>query len=247
MSKINNLKNQRGNLQLIRIRSTLQCRLWNLPTIDSQESSNSILRKRNVSFTNFFKRLFSKTQHPGHLPYVPAPPPHQPDASSSQLPYDSANTDASFIEAESDMHGIAGTSIGFGLQEITQVDSQGQTKRCSQAHSHILGNGKLVGKIEDIAGVCCYCQAEATQAFEANLISLEEAQAKSLYDVLSASRCDACGTSTCCRHTRPIPMPDGSIMQLCVVCQKQLKGQIIKQKIVTFLLSPFMEDENTNG
>lgn len=198
-----------------------------------------------MSFTNFFKRFFTKNQHPAHLPYVPAPPSRQPDTSVPNFS-NNANTDASYVEAESDIHSIAGTSIGFGPQKFIQVDSRGQAKRFSQTQSHIVGSGKLVRKIEDIAGVCGYCNAEAKQAFESNFISLEEAQARSLYDVLSASRCDACGASTCCRHTRPIQMPDGSIMQLCVVCYKHFKGQIIKQKIVTFLLSPFMEDGNTN-
>lgn len=199
-----------------------------------------------MDFTNFFKRLLNTKAHPAHLPYIPTPPSHQPDSSSNQFS-NNANTDASYVEAESDIQSIAGTSIGFGFQKVIQVDSRGQAKSLSQAQSHIVGSGKLVSNIEDIAGVCRYCQAEATQAFEANLISLEQAQAQALYDVLSASRCDACGTNTCCRHCRPFQMPDGSIMQLCVDCQKQLKGKIIRKKIVTFLLTPFMEDENTNG
>ena len=127
---------------------------------------------------------------------------------------------------------------------MVQVDSRGQAKDISQTQSHVIGSGKLVSKIEDLSGVCRYCQVEATQAFEANLISLEQAQIKSLYDILSASRCDICGENTCSRHTRAIQLPDGLTQQLCVDCQKQLKGQILKQKIVGFLLLPFMENEN---
>lgn len=199
-----------------------------------------------MSFKDFFKRLLGTKAHPGHLPYIPTAP-QQPDASSpNQSPHNSVNTDLSYTETEANMHTIAGTNIGFGTQKMVQVDSRGQAKDFSQSQSHIVGSGKLVSKIEDIAGVCKYCQAEAIQAFEANLISLEEAQIKSLYDTLSASRCDICGTNTCCRHCRPIPMPDGLTQLLCVDCQKQFKGQILKQKIVGFLLSPFMETENPN-
>jgi len=195
-----------------------------------------------MSFKNFFKRLLSTKAHPAHLPYIATPPAHQPNAAPpNQFPND-ANTDLLYTESEANIHTIAGTNIGFGTQKMVQVDSRGQAKDFSQTKSHIVGSGKLVSKIENIAGVCRYCQAEATQAFEANLISLEEAQIKSLYDTLSALRCDICGTNTCSRHTRPIQMPDGLIQQFCVDCQKQLKGQIIKQKIVSFLLSPFMED-----
>ena len=195
-----------------------------------------------MSFKDFFRRFSNTKAHPGHLPYNPTPPSHQPDASPNQSPND--NIDLSFTEAEANIHTIAGTNIGFGTNKIVQVDSRGQTKDISQTQSHIVGSGKLVSKIEDLSGICRYCQVEAIQAFEENLISLEQAQIKSLYDTLSASRCDICGENTCSRHTRPIQMPDGLIQQLCVDCQKQLKGQILKRKIVGFLLSPFMEDRN---
>ncbi len=197
-----------------------------------------------MSFKDFFKRFLNTKAHPGHLPYNPTPPSHQPDAASSHQFHNNDNTDLSFTEAEANIHTIAGTNIGFGTNKIVQVDSRGQTKDISQTQSHIVGSGKLVSKIEDLSGICRYCQVEAIQAFEENLISLEQAQIKSLYDTLSASRCDICGENTCSRHTRPIQMPDGLIQQLCVDCQKQLKGQILKRKIVGFLLSPFMEDRN---
>jgi hypothetical protein len=195
-----------------------------------------------MALTNFFKRLLGKKVHPPHLPYIPAP--HQPDAPPNQFPDNSATSEA-YTESETNIHTIAGTNIGFGTKKIVQVEGS-QAKDISQTQSHIVGSGKLVSKIEDIAGVCRYCQIETGQAFEANLISLEEAQIKSLYDTLSASRCDICGTNTCSRHTRPILMPDSLTQLLCVDCQKELKGQVLKQKIVGFLLSPFMETENPN-
>lgn len=197
-----------------------------------------------MSFKDFFKRLLGTKAHPAHLPYIPTPPSHQPDAASPSQFTNDASTDLSYTESEANIHSIAGTNIGFGTKKMVQVDSRGQARDVSQTQSHVIGSGKLVSKIEDLAGVCRYCQAEAAQAFEANLINLEEAQIKSLYDTLSASRCDICGTNTCCRHSRPIQMPDGLIQQLCIDCQKQLKGQILRQKIVGFLLSPFMENRN---
>ena len=199
-----------------------------------------------MSFKTFFKRLLGTKAHPAHLPYIPTPPSQQPNTSQNQFPHNSANTDISYTESEANIHSIAGTNIGFGTQKLVQVDSRGQAKDFSQTQSHIVGSGKLVSKIEDIAGVCRYCQTEATVALEANLITIEQAQIKSLYDIQSASRCDICGINTCTRHCRPIQMPDGSTRQLCVDCQKEFKGQILKQKIIGLLLSPFIETENPN-
>lgn len=199
-----------------------------------------------MSFTNFFKRLLGTKAHPAHLPYIPTPPAHQPNASPNQFPGNPADIDHSFTEAEADVNSIAGFTITFGHQKLITVDSRGQAKDFSQSLGHIVGSNKLVRNIEDIEGVCGYCQAEANKAFEENRISIEQAQAKCLYDIQSASRCEICGVNTCCKHTRPIQLPDGLIQQLCVDCQKQLKGQILKQKVVGFLLSPFMETENPN-
>jgi hypothetical protein len=213
----------------------------------SCDSCSPKFTENPMSFINFFKRLLGTKAHPAHLPYIPTPPSHRPDASPpNQLPYNPGNTETSYTETEVNIHTIAGTNIGFGTQKVVQVDDRGQAKDFSQTQSHIVGSGKVVSKIEDIAGVCRYCQAEAAQAFEVNLISLEEAQIKSLYDTQSASRCDICGTNTCCRHCRPIQMPDGLTQLLCIDCQKQIKGQLLKKRIAGFLLAPFMENENPN-
>lgn len=198
-----------------------------------------------MSFKDFLKRRANTKAHPGHLPYNPTPSSHQPDAPlPNQFHGNPADIDHSFTEAEADVNSIAGFTITFGHQKLITVDSRGQAKDFSQSLGHIVGSNKLVRNIEDIEGVCGYCQAEANKAFEENRISIEQAQAKCLYDIQSASRCEICGVNTCCKHTRPIQLSDGLIQQLCVDCQKQLKGQILKQKIVAFLLSPFMEDKN---
>lgn len=199
-----------------------------------------------MNFKDFFKRLLGTKAHPAHLPYIPTPPSHQPDASSlNQSPHNSINTDLSYTEAESNMHTIAGTNIGFGTQKMVQVDSRGQAKDFSLTQSHILGSGKLVTNIElrevagqalpGVAGVCRYCQAEAAQAFEANLISIQDAQIKSLYDTSSATRCEICDINTCSRHCRPFPFPDGQTQMVCMDCQQQIQKQLRRQRIIGFL------------
>ena len=202
-----------------------------------------------MNIKTILKKLLGRETPPAHLPYIATPPANQPHQQ-----HNNTNTDISYTETETDIHRIAGTSIAFGNQKIVQVDENNQARHLSQTQSHIVGSGKLVSSIEPkevagqilpgITGICRYCQAETTQAYEANLISVQEAQIKSLYDTSSASQCDICGTNTCCRHCRPIQMPDGSTQALCVDCQKQLKWQIFKHKMSSFLLSPFMENEN---
>ena len=197
-----------------------------------------------MSFINFFKRLLNKNSHPAHLPYTPTPP-FQQSATSAQNQF-SNSSDTSYTETEINIHTISGTNIGFGSQKIVQVDDRGQAKDLTQSQSHILGTGRIVNKIEEVSGVCPFCRAEALKFFEANLITIEEVQIKSLYDIKSASHCDICGTNTCSRHSRPIVIPNGLVQYFCVNCQKQLKKQLLRQKIKSLLLSPFMEDQNPN-
>ncbi len=200
-----------------------------------------------MSFKDFFKRLLSTKAHPAHLPYILTPPPHQPDTSSSpnQLPHNAANTDFSYTESEVSIHTIAGTNIGFGTQKIVQVDSVGQAKDISQTQSHLIGSGKLVSKVEDVAGVCKLCQAIAMEQLQAGQISVQQAQLLSLYDKSSAAICDVCGIQGCVRHIRPL-LTENGVLAMCETCQRQLKKQLRKQKIVGLLLSPFMETKNPN-
>ncbi len=190
-----------------------------------------------MNFKNFFKNLINIKTHPAHLPYVPSPPSHQADSSQNPIP-----NDTSYTEEETSIHTIAGTGIGFGKRKFIQVDNQGQAKDLSQSQSHIIGTGRIVNKVEDIAGICPFCQLEAKEAFDKGLLSFQEAQSRALYDTQSDSQCDICGTNTCSVHCRPIQMPNDIVQQLCVACQKHLKKQLLKQKIIGFLLSPFIEE-----
>ena len=197
-----------------------------------------------MSFTNFFRRLLGTKAHPAHLPYIPTPPTHSPDAPPNQSS-NNVNTDIAYTELESNINSISGTSIGFGTQKIIQVDSSGQAKDISQTQSHIVGSGKIVNKIEDIVGVCKFCQAIAMEQLEAGQISLQQAQLFSIYDKSSAAICNVCGIQGCVRHIRPILTEDGALA-MCEACQKQFKKQLRKRKIIGFLLSPFVETENPN-
>jgi len=198
-----------------------------------------------MSFKTILQKLLSRKMPPAHLPYIPTPPLHQPHASTSpnQFPHDGASIDNSYVETETEIHTIAGTDIGFGTQKIVQVDSGGQAKDISQTQSHIVGSGKIVNKVEDIAGVCKFCQAIAMEQLQAGQISPQQAQLLSLYDKNSAAICNVCGIQGCVRHIISIPTEDG-ILAMCEACRLQLKKQLRKRKIIGFLLSPFVETEN---
>ena len=200
-----------------------------------------------MSIRTLLQKLLSHKPPPAHLPYIPAP-------SNQSARNTTLGTDASYAETETDIHSIAGTSIAFGTQKTVQVDENDQAHHLLQTQSHILGSGKLVTNIEPrkvdgqtlpgVAGVCRYCQAEAAQAVEANLISIQEAQIKSLYDTSSAARCEICGINTCSRHCRPFPIPDGQAQMVCMDCQQEIQKQLRRQRVIGFLLSPFLESEN---
>lgn len=184
--------------------------------------------------------LFSRRVHPVEQPYNPTPP-QQPNAPTNHIPNNT--TDGSYIETETDIHSIAGTSIGFGSQNITQIDSDDKASSLSQSQSYIFGSGRLVTSIEEVGGVCRLCQTAATELLQAGQISAQQAQLLSLYDIASAAICNVCGTQGCIQHIRPIQTENG-ILTICETCQKQIKNQLRVRKIVGFLLSPFMEDTN---
>ncbi len=194
-----------------------------------------------MSFKNFFKKIYNLGSHPAHLPYNPTPPVNKSNVNQNQFANNINNDGLSYTDSEADVDSISGMSINFGSMKSIGVDNNGQTRDLSKNQNHIVGSGKLVSSIQDVAGICPICQGEAIHAFEKKLITLEEAQIKSLYDVNSASRCDICGTNTCSRHCRPVQMPDGSTQNPCVTCLKLLKKQAFKRKMIHLLLSPFFE------
>ncbi len=199
-----------------------------------------------MNIKTILQKLLSRKMPPSHLPHIPTPPAHQPHASTSPNQFlNGVSIDNSYVETETDIHTIAGTSIGFGTKKIVQVDSSGQAKDISQTQSHIVGSGKIVNKVEDIVGVCKFCQVIAMEQLQAGQISIQQAQLLSLYDKNSAAICNVCGIQGCVRHIRPILTEDG-VLAMCEICQRQLKKQLRKRKIIGFLISPFIETKNPN-
>jgi len=187
-----------------------------------------------MSIKNVLKRVFSNGTVSPHQPYIPTPPTN--DREFQQY------SDAGYTETEAELNTIAGLGITFGKQKTVQVDNNGNARDISQNQSYIIGTNKRISDIEDIGGICCFCQEQAMEIYRAGLISLQQAQLKSLFDKNSAMQCDICGTYTCPTHTRPTQTPQG-ILAICLRCSEAIRRQQRRKKIVAFLLSPFTVTE----
>ena len=189
-----------------------------------------------MSIKSILSKLFNRNVHPGHQPYIPSPTQQPPRLNQSRQ-----NQTCEYIEVESDLHSIAGTTIAFGTKKLVQVND-GVASEQSQTQSHIIGSGKIISKAEDLGGVCRFCQAEAVEQYNAGQISLEQLELSSFYDKTSATTCHSCGFQGCLRHIRPLEI-QGGIITICILCQDKLARQMRKQRVVNFLLAPFTEDD----
>jgi len=154
-----------------------------------------------------------------------------------------------FSETEASIQRIFGMSTAFGSRKTVKV-VDGHGIEFSQQQSFIVGSGRRVSKLEDIGGVCKFCQMEAAPLYEAGNISLQQFELASLYDVHSSAQCDVCRGTGCNRHIKPVQLPNGQVMQLCVACQEQLNIQLKKERrrqcvknIFGFFFSPFIEKD----
>jgi predicted kinase len=184
------------------------------------------------------ERLFLRRTHPPDKPYVT-----QPDQNNSNTAFE---FDGDFSETETDVQHLHGTSIAFGTQKTIQIDDLGRAKGLTRKPSYIIGTGRRISNIEDIGGICRFCQTQAAQAFQEGKLTVEEAQLQSLFDLRSGFQCDICGIYTCSIHCRPIQTPQG-LIDVCAACREEIKRQERRKKIIGLLLSPFTsakESEN---
>jgi hypothetical protein len=142
------------------------------------------------------KRFVLRRTFPPDQPYIP-----QPDQNVVNPSFD---FDGGLTEIEADVQSLHGKSITFGTQKSIQVDDFGHAKGLTQKTSYIIGNGKRVSNIEDIGGVCRFCQALAAQAVQEGKLTIEQVQLQSLFDIKSARQCSICGIYTCSIHCRPL-------------------------------------------
>lgn len=206
---------------------------------------------------NCFKNWRTRTPLEASQPYIPAPPDQQnspPVPSSPDNQVLPSNQDLLYQEIVSDEHRIEGTSISFGENSSVTVDNQQNAAEFHRKSSYILGSGRLVSHMEPtfigdklmpgVGGMCYFCRLEALAAYEEGLISVQEAERRSLFDSESAGQCDQCGRrDLCSRHSRPYPGPDGKPFHLCPVCVEAAQRGQWMQKPLQLLLLPFIKEE----
>jgi hypothetical protein len=172
--------------------------------------------------------------YPPGQPYIPGP-----DQNISNPAFD---FDDNISQTETDIQNLHGTSIAFGTQKTIQIEDSGRTKGLLRKPSYIIGTNRRVSNIEDIGGICRFCQAQAVQAFNEGKMTLEQAQLQSLFDVHSGMQCDICGSCTCSVHCRPMQTQQGPI-DVCAACRQEINRQEKRRRIVGFLLSPFTSSQ----
>jgi len=198
-----------------------------------------------MGFKETFERMISRWIHRPGMPYTPVPPAaqHHTPRTPHQIPGNPSSPNGAYTEMQADLHPIDGSTIQFGTETFILANPNGQNQDLTRSHNHVLSSGKLVSKIEDVAGVCKICQIIAMQQFQAGELTLEAAQVASLYDVGSAAICNVCGIQGCIRHIRPVETESG-IISMCVPCQKEFKKQVLRQRVMQLLLGPISEIED---
>jgi hypothetical protein len=194
-------------------------------TIDSK-SSKSRLQKLLGRFA--FRRQSSPK------PYIPHPGQVMPDPV--------AGINAEFTDTEMHVNHIHGTTIIFGTKNIAQTDENGNTTDISQQPSYRIGSNKIINAVDQVAGICSFCEANAFEQFQAGLISIQQAQLRSMYDHASAAQCSLCNRNACKIHCPSVNI-EGQIQNLCVNCLDNIEKKNKRQRIICFLLAPFLESD----
>jgi len=92
-----------------------------------------------------------------------------------------------------------------------------------------------------LGGQCPGCSAQAAQLLNQGVITLDQAEAMSLYCSQCSARCDVCGTSVCRRHIHQFINLDNSVIYLCDECLKQAERDKFFKKTLTIMLAPFLD------
>ena len=185
-----------------------------------------------MSFKSILKKWFGKDTPPAHQPYIPQPP-------LGEVPINQfIQNDGDFSEAKVSADKFYGFQTTFGSVESVNIAGNNAAD-ISQRSSYIVGTGKPVSRIEDVGGICPPCNAQAIELYKAGLISLQDMELRSMYDRESSACCDSCAMQGCNRHIRPVQLPDGQTMQLCVNCQAALNLQMKKARRRQFIKNCF--------
>jgi len=173
---------------------------------------------------------------------------------SQEQQRDSYNPPPGYIPIESyyDLQRIPDSTLDIGIivkvlqSPNNEIITANQRKgiRCGCGHHIYLIDEVLTHESihPGLGGQCPHCAAKATDLYNKNQISLQQAEALSLYCSLCASKCDICGGNNfCARHTSKFKALDGSILNLCPECMDKAKNNKFFKETIAVLLLPFVD------
>ena len=165
---------------------------------------------------------------------------NHPDTVSGCLP----------IETNSNEQPVPGTvTQGVSTEEkllqtpIGEVITISRKKGIRCGCSHFIYSIEPEGSQAGLGGQCMGCSAQAAQLLNHGVITLDQAEAMSLYCSQCSARCDACGTSVCRRHIHQFINLDNSVIYLCDECLKQAERDKFFKQALTIIVSPFLDDK----
>ncbi len=124
---------------------------------------------------------------------------------------------------------------------IGELITLNQRKGIRCGCDHVIYSIEPSGSLPGLGGQCRFCMLEAAQLLSQGIISLEQAEAMSLYcNRCAAAGCDGCGINVCRRHIHQFINLDASVTYLCDKCIKQAERDKFFRKTLTIMLSPFV-------
>lgn len=210
-----------------------------------------------MNIKDIFKRKRQYQQTPlAHLPYNPIPPQNQDPMG------DFIGNDGDFSENEIHIDRIAGSSLTFSERKVIRL-IDGRAFEIKEKSHHLLGTGRIVSDISEVAGRCAICASQAAQLKNAGLINEQQAEAMSFCDERSYVKCSNCNRYYCNAHVKTTPLPDGNTQSWCLWCierenQPFTMGQklrlmfiklpsaavLIAKYIISFFIGTSKKDEN---
>lgn len=156
------------------------------------------------------------------------------------------------IESYYDLSRIPGTNLDIGIITKVLQTSQNEIITANQNKGTPTGCGHdafLIDAVHTdnrrcrgIGGKCYICALEAAAQFNQGLITLEQAQALSLFCSDCQGGCDNCRRQDLClRHSHRFEDAEGHTMYLCPDCLAKAENDKFFKKAMSVMMLPFTE------
>ncbi|MFC1635728.1 hypothetical protein ACFL5Z_12885 [Planctomycetota bacterium] len=112
---------------------------------------------------------------------------------------------------------------------------------------HVIYTIEPDGQRPHLAGQCPLCTAKGAELLNKGHITLEQAEAMSLYCSSCGGFCEGCGRSFCSRHVHRFVTLDARIAWLCAACIKPAEQDRFFRKVVALMISLFVDDKRPSS